>query len=111
MPLPKLPRGLAAYANVLTGEEDSEEFFEFRQRMLAELDPWGPEENLLAEEIVTEYWRLNRVPAAEARILTRSKRVISELAQLSLHEMRLLGALEESRAALRGLRAGRGAAA
>jgi hypothetical protein len=52
--------GLLAARNVISSE-DPDEFDCHRQLMLAQLDPAGPIERVLAERIVSLSWRLKRV--------------------------------------------------
>jgi hypothetical protein len=102
--------GLTAHVNALVGEETPEDFLTFRQRMFHDLAPSGPEETSLAEALVAQHWRLQRIPAVEVHILTLSRDAAKELALLGLYEQRLLRQIQQTRAALVQLQAARRAA-
>jgi hypothetical protein len=61
--------------------ENPEDFDAFRVGLLDELRPDGELEGALAQKIVTDLWRLRRVPALEAAINRRGykERIIDEL--------------------------------
>jgi hypothetical protein len=52
--------GLSARQNIISSESQAE-FELYRDQMLAELDPASPMESMLAERIVSLFWRLKRV--------------------------------------------------
>jgi hypothetical protein len=60
-----LTHGLTARAVVLP-DENPVDFESFCARLLASLDPQGALEDLVAENIVTDAWRLRRAPRFEA---------------------------------------------
>jgi hypothetical protein len=79
---PRTPAGKAkvsenALKHGLTGRqvvlpnENPDEFESFRTGLLAELAPQGDLECALAEKIVTDIWRLRRVPILEAALYRR----------------------------------------
>jgi hypothetical protein len=61
----------ARMAAPLAGAEDSAEFRSHRRAYLAELAPADPAERMLAEEVILQAWRLNRVQWMEARLIDR----------------------------------------
>ena len=65
--------GLFARDNVIYSEEQGE-FDLYRDRILTELDPDSPMESMLAERIVTLFWRLRRT----CRIQTQSIDAMNE---------------------------------
>ncbi len=99
--------GLTAQVNALVGEEDPDEFLKFRQRMFRDLAPFGPQETSLAEAIVAQHWRLQRIPSVEAHILTLSAHAAADLAKLGLYEQRLLRVINQASASLLQLQTAR----
>jgi hypothetical protein len=75
-----LKHGLTADRIVLANE-DPEEFDAFRSAMLAALDPQDAVDEVLAERVVVNAWRLRRVPMLEAALLAgeRQKLLIEKL--------------------------------
>jgi hypothetical protein len=82
---PKTPEGKArvgsnALKHGLTGkrvvlpDENPEEFDEFRLDLISSLDPQGTLEEFFAEKIVTDAWRLRRIPELEAALHARVHR-------------------------------------
>jgi hypothetical protein len=65
-----LKHGLTGKQVVLPGE-DPAEFDSFRSDLIADLAPQGALEEILAEKIVTDTWRLRRVPVLEAALHRR----------------------------------------
>jgi hypothetical protein len=55
--------------DILVRDEDPAEFDGFAERLLAELAPVGEFEQLLADRIVVNIWRLNRLTRIEAAVL------------------------------------------
>ena len=55
-----LKLGLTARQDIISSESQAE-FELYRDQMLAELDPASPMESMLAERIVSLFWRLKRV--------------------------------------------------
>jgi hypothetical protein len=102
--------GLTAQVNALIENEDPAAFEQFRAAMFGELAPAGPLESALADTIVAQHWRLRRIPALEANLLTHSTNPVADLAKLSLHEQRLTRLLNQNCAALQQLQAARRAA-
>src|SRR5258706_9906429 len=49
--------------------EDPAAFADFRSSLIEELQPSGPLEKMLAQQIVDAAWRLRRFPAAEATVI------------------------------------------
>lgn len=105
IPPPRI-RSIGSWAALIDGE-DSAEFLDFRERMLRALDPAGAQETALAEIVVAGRWRLGRIPALEARLLTAPNATVAELSQLSLYELRLTRVVSQERAVLSQLQAGR----
>lgn len=64
-----LKHGLLSRETVLPSENRAE-FEAFRARLLADLDPVGELEELLADRIVAAAWRLRRAVRAETLVLT-----------------------------------------
>jgi hypothetical protein len=75
-----LKHGLTAKKIVLVNE-DPQEFDAFHSAMWAALDPQGALEELLAERVVADAWRLRRVPVFEAALHVgeRQRLLIQEL--------------------------------
>jgi len=75
-----LKHGLTADRIVLANE-DPEEFDAFRSAMLAALDPQDAVDEVLAERVVVNAWRLRRVPMLEAALHAgeRQKLLIEKL--------------------------------
>jgi hypothetical protein len=67
-----LKHGLTGKRVVLPNE-DPEEFDAFRSALWVELDPQGALEEVLAEEIVADAWRLKRIPILEATVHARDQ--------------------------------------
>jgi hypothetical protein len=67
-----LKHGLTGKRVVLPNE-DPEEFDAFRSALWVELGPQGALEEVLAEEIVADAWRLRRVPILEATVHARDE--------------------------------------
>lgn len=65
-----LKHGLTGKQVVLPGE-DAAEFDSFRSDLIADLAPQGALEEILAERIVADAWRLRRVPQLEAALHSR----------------------------------------
>ncbi len=99
--------GLTARLDALVDEETPEDFLKFRQRMFADLAPSGPQETSLAEALVAQHWRLQRIPRVETHILTLSANAAADLAKLGLYEQRLLRNIKQTRAALLELQTAR----
>src|SRR6476620_6454932 len=72
-----LKHGLLAQAAVLPGE-DEEAFTKFADDLLAELQPVGAQEGLVAEAIVTFWWRLQRAARVEAGLFVRGQAIAEE---------------------------------
>jgi hypothetical protein len=53
--------------------ENPDEFDEFRSALLKDLDPRGALEEILADKIVADAWRLRRVPGLEAALHRRDR--------------------------------------
>ena len=68
-----LKHGLTGKQIVLPGE-DPAEFDSFRSDLIADLAPQGALEEILAEKIVADVWRLRRVPQLEAAFYWREDR-------------------------------------
>ena len=68
-----LKHGLTGKQVVLPGE-DPAEFDAFRSGLIAELAPQGALEEILAEKVVADAWRLRRVSQMEAALYWREKR-------------------------------------
>ena len=68
-----LKHGLTGKQVVLPGE-DPAEFDAFRSGLIAELAPQGALEEILAEKVVADAWRLRRVSPLEAALYWREKR-------------------------------------
>ncbi len=105
-----LTHGLTSRKLVLLPSENPAEFEQFRTAMFRNLAPAGPEETALAETIVAQHWRLQRVPVLEAAILTAAPSDAAALARLSLHEQRLTRLLNQNRATFAALQEARRAA-
>jgi hypothetical protein len=56
---------------VVLPNEDPEEFDAFRDGLLSALDPYGELEETLAEQIMSDAWRLRRVPLLESALFRR----------------------------------------
>ncbi len=63
-----LKHGLATDLILLSGE-DGREFEEFATKIVDDLQPQGPLEQALTDEIVTLLWRLKRIPVLEAAVI------------------------------------------
>jgi hypothetical protein len=72
-----LKHGLTGKQVVLPGE-DPAEFDSFRSDLIADLAPRGALEEILAEKIVTDTWRLRRVPVLEAALHKRGYQMGAE---------------------------------
>jgi hypothetical protein len=68
-----LKHGLTGRQIVLPGE-DPAEFDSFRSDLMLDLAPQGALEEILAEKIVADVWRLRRIPQLEAAFYWREKR-------------------------------------
>ena len=68
-----LKHGLTGKQIVLPGE-DPAEFDSFRSDLIVDLAPQGALEEILAEKIVADVWRLRRVPQLEAAFYWREDR-------------------------------------
>jgi hypothetical protein len=104
-----LTHGLTSRELILLPTEDAAAFEQFRAALLQTLSPIGPEEAALAETIVAQHWRLQRIPALEVKFLA-SPSAAADLSKLSLHEQRLTRLLNQNRATLAQLQAARRAA-
>ena len=102
--------GLTAQVNALVGDENPDDFLTFRQRMFRDLAPSGPAETSLAEALVAQHWRLQRIPSIEVHTLTLSRNAVAELARLGLYEQRLIRLISQTHAALVQLQTARRAA-
>ncbi len=60
-----LKHGLTAQKPLIPGE-DPAHFAQFNDSMLAQFDPQGPLETILANRIITLTWQLNRAPRIQA---------------------------------------------
>jgi hypothetical protein len=96
--------GLSARISALVADEDPDDYLKFRLQVFRDLDPFGPEEIALAEAIVGQYWRLQRIPTLEAHLLTTSNS-LADLSRLTLHEQRLTRLINQNRATLLQLQA------
>ncbi|MGH7812897.1 MAG: hypothetical protein ACREQI_02710 [Candidatus Binataceae bacterium] len=67
-----LKHGLKA-ARVVIPEEDPTEFQAWRSGLIGALAPAGALEEFFAEKIVTDAWRLKRIPALEAALHRRAR--------------------------------------
>ena len=82
-----LKHGLTGKRVVLPNE-NPEEFDTFRSALWEELGPRGALEEVLAEEIVADVWRLRRVPILEATVHARDEQelivhaIITEIARI-----------------------------
>jgi len=63
-----LRHGLRAESTIVRGE-DPEEFDQFRQLLLEDLAPAGALEVMLADRVITGFWKLRRAGGIEAEIL------------------------------------------
>src|SRR5271165_6217838 len=64
-----LKHGILSKAVLVRGtnlQESHQEYMELQERFRRELQPLGPLEEMLVDQIVTTHWRLRRVLAAEA---------------------------------------------
>jgi hypothetical protein len=68
-----LKHGLSGKQMVLPGEDPSE-FDAFRSDLITDLAPQGALEEILAEKIVADAWRLRRIPQFEAALYHREDR-------------------------------------
>lgn len=68
-----LKHGLAA-ARVVIPEEDPAEFAAWRSNLIGALAPVGALEEIFAEKIVADAWRLRRIPELEAALHRRARR-------------------------------------
>jgi hypothetical protein len=67
-----LKHGLVGRQIVLPGE-NAREYDAFRAGIVRTLDPVGDLEGLLADKLVTDAWRLRRIPILEAAVHRRSR--------------------------------------
>ncbi|HUO05784.1 MAG TPA: hypothetical protein VMU16_11365 [Candidatus Binataceae bacterium] len=67
-----IKHGLAAVRAVLP-EEDPAEFGVWRAALIAALAPVGALEEIFAEKIVTDAWRIRRIPGLEAALHRRAR--------------------------------------
>lgn len=76
--------GLSAHQAVINSESKAE-FELYRGRMLAELDPIGPMESMLAERVVSLSWRLKRTGCIQNQTIDalNADRTSSPLAKLT----------------------------
>src|ERR1700721_3111929 len=91
--------------------EDLEAYQLHLDSFTGEYDPQGATEAHLVQALADTSWRLNRVAALEANILTQVQDAISmvaALANLSLHSQRLSRQFEKTVAQLRDLQKTRG---
>ncbi len=102
-----LTHGLTSTKLVLLPNEDPAAFEQFRAEMFSHLSPIGPDETAVAEIIVAQHWRLQRIPSLEAAILAASPSDAAGLSKLSLHEQRLTRLLNQNRATLAALQTAR----
>ncbi|HVN64129.1 MAG TPA: hypothetical protein VMT58_05795 [Candidatus Binataceae bacterium] len=68
-----IKHGLAAVRAMLP-EEDPVEFGVWRSALIAALAPVGALEEIFAEKIVTDAWRIRRIPGLEAALHRRAQR-------------------------------------
>ena len=67
---------------IILSPDETEEFMQFRQNMLADLAPVGAQEELLAERIIVNAWRNERaVQMVTAVIAQRTREAEAELAE------------------------------
>ena len=93
-----LKHGLTGKQVVLPGE-DPAEFDAFRSGLIAELAPQGALEEILAEKVVADAWRLRRVPPLEAALYWREERqkaLSAASAKVSSYETSFMREMEES---------------
>src|SRR4051794_17161673 len=72
-----LKHGLLSQEVLICGphrQESETEFFALHDRFRNELQPMGPMELMLVDQIVTTHWRLRRVLAAESAEMSLSMR-------------------------------------
>ncbi len=80
-----LKHGLAIDLILLTGE-DGPEFEEFASKIIDDLQPRGPLQQALADQIVAGFWRLRRVPLLEAAVINERDPTEPERKALSVKE-------------------------
>ena len=80
-----LKNGLTA-SQLLTPDEDPEEYEGFRKDVLQELKPVGFSEKEWAEIIVTLYWRKRRFPRIEAGLLGGGKHLMERIRSTPIEE-------------------------
>jgi hypothetical protein len=73
-----LKHGLLAQAALLPNE-DGASFEAFADALLEELQPLGPVESLLADEIVNLAWRLRRASRVEAGLFVRQQAAVDDV--------------------------------
>lgn len=82
-----LKHGLEIDLILLTGE-DRREFEKFATKIIDDLQPRGPLEQALADQIVTSLWRLKRIPLFEAAVINERNPTESERKTLSVENKR-----------------------
>lgn len=87
-----LKHGLTGKRVVLPNE-DPEEFDAFRSALWVELAPQGALEEVLADEIVADAWRLRRIPILEATVHARDEQEL--IVQAMIHEIAQIKAAAE----------------
>jgi hypothetical protein len=87
-----LKHGLTGKRVVLPNE-DPEEFDAFRSALWVDLGPQGALEEVLAEEIVADAWRLRRVPILEATVHARDEQEL--IVQAMIREIARINAAAE----------------
>lgn len=100
-------------------EGEQEEYFDFHEAMVLELDPRGGLESLMVDRIISTAWRLRRVVHVESLMLCKSKGEVfgdgtyrkvfegnsaNNMAVLSRYERSLENALFRALKEFRGLR-------
>jgi DNA-binding TFAR19-related protein (PDSD5 family) len=94
-----LSHGLTSQVVVMP-TEDPHAYQRHLKSLTDEYHPVGATETLLTQALADAAWRLNRVAALEANLLTAS---VEKLANLSLHSQRLSRQFERTLAQLRDL--------
>jgi len=91
-----LKHGLTA-KQIIFPHEDPDEFEAFREALLISLDPAGAPEEVLAEKIIADAWRMRRVWSLEAAlpVLAREHHKLQQLTEetgtfIPNHERELL---------------------
>src|SRR5260370_24913320 len=87
-----LKHGLTGKRVVLPNE-DPEEFDAFRSALWVELGPQGALEEVLADEIVADAWRLRRIPILEATVHARDQQEL--IVEAMIHEIARIKAAAE----------------